>query len=488
MPARLAPLLLTPVVFFIHGYHPFAGDAGIYVAGIRHLLDPSLYPLNAVFPAAFTRLSIFAWILAALVRLTHVRLAWVLLAADLASIFLFLDACRRLAASLFSSQLAQGGAVLLAAGCFTLPVAGTALVVMDPYVTARSFSTPLSLLAITACVDRAWIRAALLLILAAAIHPLMGAWAILFAILYALLASGKSRLAIAFCALLLILSGLAFLLAHRLPISPAYSQAVSLAPRSFLFLARWHGYEMLGLLLPLILFAVASRRLAGPPRILCLTCLALGSTSILIAALFVPPNGPYVLVPFQVLRSFHPIYCVGLVLCGGLFASLASRSRSAAVLLIALLFAGMFVAESATWPGSSRVELPWTHAANRYQQAFLWIRDHTPPDAVFAFDPKLVYLPHEDEQGFRAIAERDHLADDKDAGIVAVLPSLAARWAIQRNAQFNVDRATDVQRIAGLGSLGATWVLLSPQANTAFPCPYRSAVVQVCRAKTVEPR
>ena len=32
---------------------------GIYVAGVRHILDPALYPLNADFPAAFTRLSHF---------------------------------------------------------------------------------------------------------------------------------------------------------------------------------------------------------------------------------------------------------------------------------------------------------------------------------------------------------------------------------------------------------------------------------------------
>ncbi len=481
IPSFFAPILLTPLVLFIHGYHPFAGDADIYVAGVRHLLDPSLYPVNGAFPEAFTRLSIFARVLAAVVRLTHLRLAWVLLAAHFGSVFLFLFACRQLAARIFATERAQWCSALLAAACFTLPVAGTALFVMDPYVTARSFSTPLSLLAVAACVKRAWGRAAVLLLLTAAIHPLMGAYSILFAVLYALVALRRVRLAVAFCGTLVTVSGIALLLAQRMPVSPAYREAVSLAPRNFLFLARWHWYEDLGLLLPLILFGVALRKLAGPLRMLCVSCLLLGITSIVIAALFVLPGGPYVLVPLQVLRSFHPIYAVGMVLCGGVLAALATRLRFAAGSVVALLVVGMFFAESAAWPMCNRIEWPGASPANPYQQTFLWIRSHTPRDAVFAFNPELVYLAQEDEQGFRAIAERDHLADDKDAGIVAVMPGLADRWAHQRNAQLDVDRMTDAQRSAALAPLGANWVLLAPGAETAFPCPWSNFVVKVCR-------
>lgn len=480
IPPSFAPLILTPLVLFVHGYHPFAGDAGIYVAGIRHLLDPSLYPMNAIFPAAFTRLSIFAWVLAAVVRVTHLRLAWVLLAAYLGSIFLFLFACRRLAAGLFASERVQWCSTLLVAACFSLPVAGTALVVMDPYVTARSFSTPLGALAVAACVERAWGRAAVLLALAVAIHPLMAAYSIAFALLYGLIALRRIRLALAVCGACVMAAGLAFLLAHGAPVSPAYRQALSLAPRTFLFLARWHWYEVLGSLLPLALFAVAARRGAGPVRTLSSTCLLLGSTSIVIAALFVPPGGPYVLVPLQVLRSFHPIYAVGVVLSGGV---LGARSRLAAGSVVALLFIAMFVTEPFTWPGSSRTEWPASSPANPWQQAFLWIRGHTPRDAVFAFNPDLVYLPLEDEQGFRAIAERDHLADDKDAGIVAVMPGLADRWARQRNAQLNVDRMTDAARTEALKPLGANWLLLPPGAQTSFPCPWSNAVVKICTMK-----
>ncbi|MFP5227777.1 MAG: hypothetical protein ACLGXA_09095 [Acidobacteriota bacterium] len=476
-----APIVLTPVVLLVHGYHPFAGDAGIYVAGIRHLLDPSLYPLNAAFPAAFTRLSVFAWLLAAVVRLAHLRLAWLLLIAHLASVFLFLLACRQLAARVFATEGARVCAVLLAAGCLTLPVAGTALVIMDPYVTARSFSTPLSLMAVAACLDRAWGRGAVLLLLAGALHPLMGAYAVVFAMLCGLITVRRTGLAVVACGLLVAAAGVAFLLDHNAANSPGYRQAIALAPRSFLFLARWQWYEMLGLVLPLILFALAALRGAEPVRILSLTSVLVGITSILIAALFVPTGGPWILVPFQVLRSFHLIYAVGIVLCGGVVAALAGRSRIAASSLLVVLFAGMFAAESFAWPLCERVESPWTVPANPWQQAFLWIRDCTPQDAVFAFNPELVYLPDEDEQGFRAIAERDHLADDKDAGVVAVIPHLADGWARQRNTEFDVDRMTDAQRVATLVPLGANWLLLPPDAETALPCLWRNRVVKVCR-------
>ena len=138
-------------------------------------------------------------------------------------------------------------------------------------------------------------------------------------------------------------------------------------------------------------------------------------------------------------------------------------------------------AQRIAWAGSRPIEWPGTHPLNPYQQAFLWIRDNTPHNAVFAFNPRLVYLPGEDEQGFRAISERDQLADDKDAGIAAVIPQLADRWASQRNAELTVDQMTDSERSLTLAPLGATWLLLPPSADTAFPCPWHNRAVKVCR-------
>jgi hypothetical protein len=454
---------------------------------VRHLLDPTLYPLNGDFPAAFTRLSVFSWVLAGLVRGTHWPLSWILLAAHLGSVFLFLLACRQVAGRLFAGAAARWCSTILAAACFTLPVAGTALFIMDPYVTARSFSTPLALFAVAAAVDRAWWRAGILLAIAASIHPLMAAYAVVFVILYALAAGGHLREAMGFCGALVATAGAVFFL-DRAGASASYREAVSLPARTFLFLARWRGYEVLGLVLPLGLYGWAVRRLQSgdPKRALCLTSLLLGITSMAVALLFVPPGGRCVLVPLQVLRSFHSIYAVGVILCGGLLGGWMLRQRVASLCAVVALFALMFGAERTGWPGCARIEWPEARPANPWQQAFLWIRGNTPRDAVFAFDPEMVYRPLEDEQGFRAIAERDHLADDKDAGIVAVQPQLAERWARQRNAAMGVDRMTDEERFAALRPLGATWLLLPPNAETGLPCPYGDSVVRVCRLAPAE--
>ena len=127
------------------------------------------------------------------------------------------------------------------------------------------------------------------------------------------------------------------------------------------------------------------------------------------------------------------------------------------------------------------IEWPNAIPSNPYQQAFLWIRANTPPNAVFAFNPQLVYRPGEDEQGFRALAERDHLADDKDAGIVAVVPSLADRWANQRHAESAIETMTDAQRQATLTPLGVTWLVLAPETPTNLTCPWRNQSVKICR-------
>lgn len=492
-PTRLAPVLLAPLVLVINGYHPFAGDAGIYIAAVQHILNPTLYPLNAVFVTAFTRLSVFPWMLAALIRLAPLPLAWTLLLIHLLSIFLFLESVRQLARRLFTAEPPRWYAILLAAACCGLPVAGTALVVMDPYLTARSFSTPLTLFAIAACLDavkshpalrtRAWLRTALLLLLTALFHPLMGAYALAFVILLALISSSRTRFAVALCAAAYVLAGVAFTVAHFLPISAAYRQAVSLPQRSFLFLSRWHWYEILGLVLPLVLCHLAARRFprSSPVGALCFACFLMGSTTVIIAALFIPSAGPYLLVPFQLLRSFHIVYVTGIVLSAGLLSALSRRSLLAIAAAFIVIFAAMFTAQRAFWPGSPRIEMPGQPSYNPWQQAFLWIRIHTPANAVFAFDPQLVYQPGEDEQGFRAISERDHLADDKDAGIVADLPHLANRWATQRNAESSVNRMTDQQRKAALLPTGATWLLLNPESPTNGPCPYENSKVKVCK-------
>ena len=473
--------LLVPVVLFVHGYHPYADDAGLYVAGLRRLLDPSLYAVNGAFVDAQARWSAFAWLTADLVRITHLPLSWALFGAYLLSVTAFLAGCQAVASRLFVSEGARACALVLAAACFTIPAAGTALFVMDPYVTARSFSTPIGLFAVAACLDRAWKRTALLLVLAVLMHPLMGSFAVAFVLVQALIAVGRVRAALVVCAAGCAGFGLAFIVAHYLPTARDYRQIVAL--RNFLFLARWHWYEQLGLVLPLALLAIAVWRLGSSTHkgAVCLACLLLGASSIVVSALFVPVSGPYLLVPLQVLRSFHLIYLLGVILLGGWLGTVRLRPRWVPAAVPGLVFLLMFGVQRATWGASGQLELPGAKPVNLWERAFLWIRGNTPRNAVFAFNSNLTLLPGENEQGFRAISERDQLADNKDAGVAVLAPRLAARALRQSEAELHVNRMTDAQRLAILRPLGANWILLRPSAVTDLRCPWHNSVVKICQ-------
>lgn len=473
--------LLIPAVLLVHGYHPYADDAGLYVAGLRKILDPALYPHNSAFVDAQARWSAFAWLMAGVVRVTHLPVAWILFAAYVLSILAFLAGCRALASRLFVPESAQTCAVVLAAACFTMPAAGTGLFLMDPYLTARSFSTPITLFAVAACLDRAWTRTVLMLALAVLMHPLMGCFAVAFVLIQALVAAGRARSAVGLCGTGCVAFGAAFVAAHFLPRPPHYQEIVGL--RDFLFLARWHWYQQLGLALPLLLLALGVWRLGSFSRrgSVCLACVLLGASSVVVSALFVPAAGPYLLVPLQVLRSFQLIYLLGVLLLGGWLGTVRLRPRMPLAIALGLVFVLMFGVQRATWSASGQLELPGRQPTNPWAQAFFWIRSNTPANAVFAFNANLTLLPGEDEQGFRAISERDQLADDKDAGIAVLVPRLAARAWREDRADLHLDAMSDAQRLAVLRSLGATWILLSPASATHLPCPWHNGVVQVCR-------
>jgi hypothetical protein len=478
--------ILTPLVLVVHGYHPFADDAAIYISGIRKLANPALYQPDSAFVLAHTHLSLFAHILAWTERITRLPLELLLFATHLASIFLFLFACWTLAERLFPTSAQRWCAVTLAAATFTLPIAGTSLFLMDPYVTARSFSTPLALFALAAAIDRRWSRCLVLLLVGMLLHPLMTGYAAAFIAIFFLLDFGIPRAAFLVCAETIAGAALIYCFTRHAQITPGYQQAI--LSRDYLFPSRWLRLDYLGLGIPLILFAVASRSRTNPLiRMLCLSACLLGCTSMLIAFLLVHPSGSLLLARLQPLRSFHMLYAVGVILSGGYVGSLCFnarhgfRTRWMALALLSVIAAIFFLAQRATYSSSAHIELPGIAPRNPWQQTFLWIRTNTPQNAVFAGNPDLVFIEGEDSQGFRATTERSLLADDKDEGIVVVFPYLAKQWALQRNPQAGLDHLTDSQRIARVRPLGADWILLPRSASTALPCPFRNAVAQVCR-------
>jgi hypothetical protein len=473
--------LLTPFVLLIHGYHPYADDAGIYVAGIRKILDPALFGVDSSFVLAHTRLSIFSRLFAGSLRLFHLPLEMGLLAAYLLSIFAFLLGCFRLSQRIYRDTQLRWGATLFAGALFTLPVAATALWVMDPYVTARSFSTPISLFALTAYIDRNWKRTASWFMVAAMLHPLMAAYLAAFLVAYALVSSNRWPWLAAACLGAFAGCTTIYLATRHATLPEGYREAV--LTRTYFFLSFWRWYEVPGLVVPLMMMLVAAYRTHNiVVRDLCISCIATGVTASAISACFIHTSGSFFLARIQPLRAFHLIYIIGVLLLGAFLANLLRRKAAAVGVTLLLLVSGlMMTVQKQFYTVSARIEWPFAAPRNPWQQAFLWIRENTPQNAVFALDSNYTKIASEDTQGFRATAVRSALVDElKDGGVVAIFPKLAPLWKSQRDLEMGLDRISDEERAARLRPAGVTWLLLSADAETHLNCPYRNAAVAVC--------
>jgi len=497
----------TLLAIGIEGYHPYAEDGGIYLAGVKRLLDPALYPHDSAFAMEPARWSVFAPAVAQAVRLTHAPLEWVLLALHMASIWATLLAVWLLVGRCCALWQARAGAVALMACWLGLPVAGTALYVMDPYLTARSFATPAMLLALVGALDatawdqaaqrrrRGWALWAAGLTVCALVHPLTGLYATVVSMLLASARvpdrrSWRWRMAAA-CAAVFAASTFA---QHLAPAEdPAYVRAA--LTRSYWFLSEWRWYEVAGLVAPLAILSAMGWWVRPAPargedegacarRALARMAVISGLLSCMIAAAFAREDAATHLVArMQPLRIFHVVYIVMVVMLGAwlgerVLKQLAWRWATALVVLGGV----MFGAARAEYSRSDHLELPWTAAKNPWVQAFTWIRANTPQDALFAMDADYIHAPAEDAQSFRAIAERSALPDSsKDGGEASIAPDLADQWVRGVAAQTGLDSISDAQRAVRLKPLGVTWLVLDARAHTAFDCPYTNARVRVCR-------
>ena len=503
--------LLTLLAVAIGGYHPYAEDGGLYLAGIKRLLHPGLYPQGTEFVLEPTRLSMFAPFVAGTVRLTHLGLPIVVFLLHIASIAATLSTAWLLAGRCWRPRSARLGAVALLACWLSLPVAGTALSLMDPYLTARSFSTPASVLALLGALDagnlattvsrrrRGFILWMCSLMLAFVMHPLMASYALAATLL--LTCFGATRRSTRVWGVSAFVAGAPLLAASvQTAASPESSGYARIAmTRTYWFPAEWHWYELLGLAAPLALLAVAGwatsrRRLpnaaenadATARRQLIAMAIALGSTAWLVAEIFARSGSANHLVArVQPLRAFHIVYIVMTLVLGAaageyLLKQTAWRWAASVVVLGGIMFA----TQQDVFPNSGHVEFPGRQPRNQWVRAFEWIRDNTPKDALFALDADYINAPGEDAQCFRAIAERSALPDySKDGGEASIAPDLASAWSIGQAAQqkLRAPATTDGQRIVSLGPLGVSWVVLDASAKTAFDCPYKNSAAKVCR-------
>jgi hypothetical protein len=473
---RIAGLaLLSAIALLIHGYHPYAEDAEIYLPGILKILNPSLFPANADFFGEHASHSLYPTLIAASVRLTHLPLPWVTFLWQIAALFLLLAGTWRLAAAFFPQDRARWGAVVLMTTLLTLPVAGTALYIFDQYVNPRNLAAFAAVFAVAETLRRRYLVALLWLVLAAAVHPLMSSFAIAFCVWLAVLDRYRPR----------VLGFAAFLPVGIFdPPPPAYHEVA--LRQSYFFVTRWEWYEWLGLIGPVLL----SWWLARLARRRGMENIELVSRAMIPYILVASVAAIVLSIPrFEALARFEPLRCLALaymvliVIGGGLLSQHLLQGRTWRWLVLFVpLGLGMYLAQRQLFPASAHIEWPWAQPRNPWAQAFEWVRVNTPEDALFALNPRHMELPGEDENGFRARAQRSMLADAvKDKGAASAFPPLSVKWLEQIRDQENWERfqKDDFEHLRQ--KYGVTWIVIEQPGPPELDCPYQNATVRVCR-------
>lgn len=483
MKIPLGLLLLTIGALAVHGYHPYAEDAEIYLPGVEKVLHPELFPVHADFFQTQGSLTLFPHLIAATVHWSHLPFDWALFAWHLVSISLFLLAAWQLTGLLFDREIARWGGVALLAALLTLPVAGTALYIMDQYVNPRNLAAFAGLFAVTRILERKLVMAAVWAVIAIAIHPLMGWFALSFCLLWEVMEWWQrphaSSRATSFAAGILVVPNL------FAPTSPAYHQAIRF--HGFHYLRNWAWYEWLGIVAPIAIFWLVARNADSRKRAtlarVCRALIIYDAIYFVLALVISVPQRFESLARIQPLRSLDLLYVFLILLGGGMIAEYVLKNRAWRwIALFIPLCAGMFFAQRSLFPASAHIEWPWAQPRNQWAQAFLWIRGNTPADAVFAMDPLYIRIPGEDTVAFRPLAQRSSLADGyKDSGTVSMFPPLAELWWEQYQAQQNW-KQFGVDNFAGLRSrYGVNWVVLQSPGIRGMDCPYQNPAVLVCR-------
>src|SRR6266542_988061 len=485
---------ISAAAIAVHGYHPYVEDAEIYLPGIKKLLNPTLYAQNTGFFASHAGMTMFPKLIAASVRVTHLPFDWALLAWQFLCIYFLLLGCWKIGRLLFDDPLASWGGVGLLASLLTIPVAGTALYIMDQYLSTRSLSGAAVPMMVADAMERRYLRAACWAVVTVAVHPLMFVFGTSFVLVhflvrrFAMQATGtQAHKSLAPGAALSVL--LPFGLFP--PMSPAYHEV--LLTRSYFFLSRWEWFEWLGMVAPFAIFwwfgSIARRRGLTEMQALCRAANIFGLIFAL-ASLLTVPAGFERFTLLQPMRYLHLTYVLMFVVGGGLLAEYVLQRRLWRWLLLFVpLCAGMLFAQRQTFPATSHLELPGLDSHNSWVQAFLWIRENTPSNAYFAVNPEHMRLTGEDQHGFRALAERSMLADlVKDSGSVSMFPNMAETWKEQTTAQsgWKAFGRADFARL--LQRYGVDWVVLD-RSSAAFEspsgagleCPYSNSRLRVCR-------
>lgn len=465
------------------GYHPGAEDDGVYLSAVKFDVNPHLFPHDSDFFRLQLQATVFDGWMAKFADITHISIAWSELFWQALSLYLMLLACWSIAARLFPDASAIWGAVAFVSAMLTLPVAGTALFLADQYLHPRTIATALILFAISRILAGKTWQALPLLILAVAMHPLMGVLGLSFC--FFLLLTGHLSSVIGWANASTITASLLPIGWIFEPPSPEWREALN--TRSYYFLSRWTWYEWLGAIAPLIIFwylwRYAGRRKDVALARVCLALSLYGCFQFLAALIMLDTPTFVRLTPMQPMRFLHLIYVFLCLVAGAYLGRFLLRGylwRWVGFFLIA--FGGMFLVQRNIFPSSPHLELPSTISSNPWLQAFAWIRDNTPTSAYFTLDPNYMEAPGEDFHSFRALAERSELSDAfKDAAVATQVPSLAVTWHQQQVATrgWRDFHLTDFERLKQ--QFGTDWTLVYYPAPSGLDCKWHDSELAVCQ-------
>jgi hypothetical protein len=494
--------VLAALGLLIAGYHPGAEDDEVYLSAIKRNLNPALFPHDSDFFGVQLQATVFDKVVAESVRLTHLPLAWVVLAWHYLAIYLVLLGCWRLSCRCFPEESAQWGSTALVSVLLTLPIAGSALYIVDQNLHPRALATAAILAAVVAVLDRKLVLAGALLVVALLFHPIMASFGISFCVFLAWRdPSWRPARVLFLCAPLCPLwlkgilepwgySGRELATFTPLgwifePTSAAWRAAAS--TRDYYYLGRWQWYEWLGVIVPLAILwwfrKIGQKNGATTLAYVATRLTYFGVFQLIVAVALMLPESLERIRPLQPMRYLHLLYVIFIVLAGGLLGQKFLRAHwTRWALVFVPLAAGMFWAQCATYPASRHLEWPGSAPHNPWLEAFAWIRAQTPIDAYFAAGADYMRRPGEDYHGFRALAERSVLADAaKDSAVATQVPRLAQRWLDEVEAQ----RGWEHFRPADFANLkerfGVDWVLVERPGGEGLECPYENAALRVCR-------
>jgi hypothetical protein len=476
-------LLLASFSILVNGYHYSADDGAIFVPEIVQQVHPSFYPANDVFFHAHGSLSIFPILAGTVARCLGGSVPFSLFLLHFLGTFVVLASGLRLAEYMFCTARAAWGAVCMLSVVLALFVAGTSIPIMDPYFTARTLSTPLTLIALTSVIARRWMLAAATLMLSFAVHPLMAVFATLFILSYTV-------------------AGTKLQIPHRireyasatpavLPLGLSWGRVQepyrqTMISRTFFFATRWTTIEWAGVLIPLAMFLwlwrVSFSTTRPVFRKICGAAFLAGCCATFFFLLLSLSPNLESFVRLQPMRAFQPIYIVMFLIVGGFIGEYLLRAHTWRWVALLLVFGAMDVAiDHAAYPASAHIEFPAAASSNAWVQGFDWARRNTPTDALFALSPTYLKAPGEDMHGFRGIAERSALADEvKDSGVVSMFPAVAPEWKRQVNAEAGWDHFSpaDFHRLAQ--QYRVSWVVVELPQSAGLDCRYHNAAIAIC--------